>query len=361
VGDPADAQLLVSSLESSHPSVRVAAIRAVATLKAQSLKNKLVEQLNSRLSSIRRSALEALLKMKSTGLSEKFIAFTRDDAPSVRLVACRAIGKLKINQGIKTLVKRFGDRNKYVRQAAVDSIVSIGTDAAARQAATALSSDLGRARACSSQALGRLQNSHRLQQHVELLRDDYVPARRWASWALGEIGDSTVAPDLYQTAFRKDQDVQVKAAAILSLGKLGYDRVLGKCHRLLPQKPTKDKPGEPTPVRVACARAMGFIKDREGISSLTDRIKDDGEEKGIADNVDVRAESAIALARIGVDDSVITLLREHMRDPEEMRRVRVACQWAIKQITGSEPSPGIPPYPAPSPNYFARSLQGHGN
>lgn len=359
VGNPADAQLLVSLMNSTHRSVQVAAIRAVEALGAKSLKHKLAEQLNSPSASVRRSALKALMKMKSTDLSDRFIASTQDDSASVRLAATRAVGKLRIKHGTAALGERFADGNKYVRQAAVDSIVTIGTDAAIREAATALSSELGRARACASQALGRLQSPRKLQQHAKLLEDDYTPSRRWAAWALGEIGDSTVAPELYEAAFRKQQDTEVRAAAILSLGKLGYRRVLGKCHRLLPQKPTKDKPGVPTPVRVACARTMGFLNDRKGITLLAERIRDDGEKK-MPDNEEVRAESAIALGRIGADGSVTELLQEHMTDEEEMRRVRVACQWAIEQITGSKPRPEIPPYPSPSPNYFARSLQTSG-
>lgn len=358
LGDAELASQIVGGLQAKSPSVRVATINAIQRLGAGALEPQLLRLLDDKQAFIRRESLKALISLGGDKYERDYLHSTSDEDHSVRLVATRAIGQFELTSGVPHLVKRFSDENKYVRQAAVNSLVTIGTTKAEQQAATALSSDFPFARSAASQALGRLKSQAGAEQHLKLLRDEHLPARRWAAWAMGQMMYKPAAAELFDVAFSGEQDAQVTAGAILSMGKLGYRKVLPECHRLLPQKPTMSNPGKPTAVRAASARTMGVLKDEKGLNLLVGRLED--WQSMIPEIDEIREESAIAMGRIG-SDRALPALRSHMTAREESYRIRIACHWAISRITGETPPLDLPPRGYPQTNYFVSRLKEKGS
>jgi HEAT repeat protein len=349
LGEAKLADEIVEMLRADSPSVRVATIHAIEELQAHQHESDILRLLDDRQVFVRRESLKALISLGGERYQREYLKATRDNHASVRLIAARVIGRFKLERGITHLARLFSDENKFVRQAAVDSMVTIGTPEAQREAADELDSEVGHARACASETLGRLRSDEQIQTHAALIRDEHLPTRRWATWAMGEIGYTESAPDLFEVAFAEDQDTKAKAGAILSMGKLGHRQVLPKCRWLLPQKPTMSSPGKPTSVRRACARAMGLLKDEEGIGTLTGRIND---WMNMMPEIDIiRRESAVALGRIG-NRGPLSTLQNHMTAEEETYEMRIAAHWAIRQITGSAPELDLPPRGYPGTNYF---------
>lgn len=354
LGDAKLADEIVEMLRTDSPGVRLAAIHAIETLQAHQHESNILRLLDAPQSFIRRESLKALISLGGERYQREYLKATRDDHASVRLVAAKVIGRFELQRGIPHLARLFSDQNRFVRQAAVDSMVTIGNTAAEKQAAAELDSEVSSARACASETLGRLKSSERIQTHAALIRDEHLPARRWATWAMGQIGYTESAPDLFEVAFAEDQDTRAKAGAILSMGRLGYNKVLPNCRSLLPQKPTMSSPGKPTSVRRACARAMGLLKDEKGIRTLTGRLND---WMNMMPEINIiRQESAVALGRIG-NRGPLSALQNHMTAEEETYEIRIATHWAIKQITGSAPDLDLPPRGYPGTNYFVARVE----
>ncbi|MFW5922979.1 MAG: HEAT repeat domain-containing protein [Planctomycetota bacterium] len=352
LGDPAFAEEIIPFLENARPALQIAAIKAVVRLKATEEQDALIDLLQEEdRPAIRRTVLQALVSLGGEDHREHYLQHTDDPHHSVRQLAVETIGRFQIEEGAQLLGERLSDDHKHVRDAAVDALVDIGSDKVEKVAANALDSASDPARAASSEVLGRMKSPRRAEVHAQLLEDNYLPARRRAAWAMGEIGYKDAGSQLYETAFKEEADDMVRAAGIISMGKLGHDEVLSKCRTLLPQKPTNSDPGEPTVVRRASARAMGYLEDTANCDPLLQRLNDVGGD--MPETGSIRLESAVALGRIG-DEQALDDLREYMESEDSSPDIRAACQWAIGQITGDLPDLELATPDPPQPDYFIR-------
>ena len=229
--------------------------------------------------------------------------------------------------GVPALIKALGDSDAEVRQAAADALRRVGPPA--RAAAPAL---------------------------VKALDDPDPRVRKGAAWALGEVGRQEANKPLFDCAFAPKQDVEAATCAIFSMGKLRYAEkpVIDKYRWMIPQKPVPGFEGQPTPMRLACVRALGMVKDEGSLDILSGRLND---MVGMFPEApDLRRECAVAMGRIG-SKRAVGILRQHMGQGEEMDDIRVASQWALWQITGEKPELKLPPKVHPAPDYFVRYLK----
>ena len=283
----------------------------------------------------------------------------------MRRVAVSAIRRFRIAEGLPNAFELFTDREFYVRQEAVEAIVAIGGDQTVAQAAKGLSHRIATVRECSSQVLGRMKRDAGLRAHMALLKDRHFPGRRWAAWSLGEIGRKEAIQPLADCAFevpplkRGDrkrprnlpvwpEDTEAAACAILSLGKLGHaPTVAPKLHTIISDKPTETNPGAPLSMRLMSARALGLSKHAGSVNVLLARLDDVGGE--YAESSLLRAESAVALVRIGAQ-SAVKSLQKH-KGPGE---AGLAGYWALTRMTGAGPPPEFPPAVPSHGKYFLR-------
>jgi len=366
LGNPALSQHLLRKLESESVSEQVAAIRAILNLKAKNEVPRLNALLRHKRGPVRREALAGIVELAGASYEQQYLDHTKDPDHTVRRVAARAIGRFRLVNGLPHLYALFADGHFYVREDAVDSMVAIGNEAAIQLCAKGLTGKTGTVRECSSQTLGRLKSDANLQAHIAILKDEFLPAREWAAWSLGEIGRKEASDALFACAFppedkpvayKRDDYVrymEARSCAILSLGKLGYTKAFDKFHWLVPQKPTPSFAGQPTLLRGAAVRSMGMLKDTGGLGILNSRMND---MYGMTpEDPDLRFEAAIAMGRIGAKGS-ISILTRHLNQKDETDRIRVGCQWSLWQITGQKPALELPPRVYPVADYFVRYLK----
>jgi len=351
--DPALAEHLVAKLGSQSPAERLAAIRGIAKLKAAEHEDALMGLLSDAHGYVRREALKALVEMGGARHEQLYLKMTRDPDASVRRVAAQAIGRFGLRSGIPALGALFSDPHLYVRDDAVISLASLGGEQVVELAARGLASEVDTVRACASQLLGRLKSDRNLQQHIALLKDRYLPARRWAAWALGEIGRPEACDALYDCAFAEDQDLETALCAMLSLGKLGCKKALPKFQQHVPKKyHLTDTPAELTQRRLIAIRAIGLMRDESSVMLLVGRLTDLN--KIYPELNEVRYQAAIALGRIG-SEKAAKALRTHMSMAGEPYELQHACRWSLGQILGSLPDYHVSP-PERREKYFLRPI-----
>jgi len=354
LGEPALARHLVAQLAAKSVPRRVAAIRAIAALNAEAHAPELHALLQAPEGPVRQEALAALLKLAGGRFESEYLHALDDPDHTVRRVGAQAIGRLGLEEHVGRLYALFSDPHLYVREDAVDGMVAMATQEAVELARRGLSSEAATVRACSSQTLGRLESDAGIEAHIALLTDRHVPARRWAAWALGEIGRTEASEALSTCAARQNQDQQTRACAFLSLGKLGHEPSAAQMSAVVAAKPTTAGPGAPLPLRIAAVRALGLMKHGASAGMLAGRLDDIHGE--IVELDEIRAEAAIALGRIGSAGHV-GLLTQYMNatgEPKVTYQVRPACQWAIMKITGEKLPLDLPPRYRTTPAYFIR-------
>lgn len=361
---------LVDKLHAQSAAVRIATARALVALGTQNEEHLgvLVGLLSPSVApgSVRREALMALTKLGGETYEPQYLRATQDPDHTVRLAAAQAIGLFPLAGGLEEAVALFADTEFYVRQEAVEAVLAIAGDDEGRVvnlAAAGLTSATPEVRECSSQVLGRLSSDANFDAHVRLLTDRHVPARRWAAWAMGEIGKQEAIQDLRDCAFLKKpkgkedaptraRDWEARACAILSLAKLGDAGSAPNMRAVLSAKPGGSAPPAVNLMRRASARALGMLKHEGSADLLIVRLNDTESEP--PEDGNVRLECVVALGRIG-SAVAVEHLRKHMGPPEGSHAsdIRIACQWALTRIEGSEPPLTFKAFIAPkSVTYF---------
>ena len=343
LGDPALAQPLAGQLASPSTAVRVAAVRAMVFLKGTAHLSALAEMARKDPNgSVRREALAALVELGGAQHESDYLAGARDPDGAVRRVGLQAIGRFRLAGGLARAFELFEDKDFYVRQDAVDALVAIGSEQVLSRAAEGLGSQVATVRECSSQVLGRLRSDAGLAAHMALLEDAHLPARRWAAWALGEIGRKEAVEPLRKCAFLKAariadadptwaQDEEAGACAIQSLAKLGDGDGIPSTVEVLKDKAGMNHPGAPLLMRMMSARALGLLDGPDAAGLLVERFSDTG--GNFPESAAVRLEAAVALGRLRAETAVDLLKQEIGREGSDSR-LRIACQWAAARITG---------------------------
>lgn len=147
-----------------------------------------------------------------------------------------------------------------------------------------------------------------------LRTDDVAEVRRWAAWALGEIGNGTSVDPLL-TALQTDESNQVRRWAAWALGELGDPRAVG----VLTSAVLNDSWAE---ARRWSAWALGEIASPAAVPGLSTALLQDPV-------VEVRRWSAWALGEIADPRATDALARAVDDESAEVRRWAV---WALAEI-----------------------------
>lgn len=146
--------------------------------------------------------------------------------------------------------------------------------------------------------------------------------------ALGLTDDPQVIPDVRRAVEARDTEDEVRAFAVLSLGRLMDDAYLPNLVKLLTTPATKE------PLRRSTAIAIGKIagpKDTEALDALVSALKSDKDAL-------TRHFSAVALGGIAKDDEALrTRLREQWPRAENRDRPFLALAMGLAKDLASAP------------------------
>lgn len=204
----------------------------------------LTERLRDAAADDRRQMLEVL---REVGAVELLVRSTRSRIPWRRALAVRTLGWAGAEETIPLLIGLIGDRNRYVREAAVralgrigdpqvlpqlgelfrvpgrvapgivyDALVSFGS-AAAPTFAGALRSKLESVRVASCYGIAAVSEPERARAELSpLLTDPEAPVRAAAAEALGQVGGGPLPAGLARAS--RDEVATVRVAAARALG-----------------------------------------------------------------------------------------------------------------------------------------------
>lgn len=359
IGEKQSLPYILNNLDSPYSVLRSKSASAIGVLQAEDQKEQLILMTRDDSAAVRRNSLLALVNLNvikdNDDLLKKLI---QDPDQTVRKTTLKIVKKYKLSNLLSDTFARLADPNYYVRDTAADTLVTLAElvhDKVIELAGDGLNSQIATVRAKSSRILGMLQSDRNLQKHFALLQDDFAPSRRWAAWALGEIGDPEATHYLYQTAFPEDEntDVETRSLAILSLGKLGYEEMAGRLEQIIPQKPTMTSSGKPTMLRRACVRAIGYMELDNYTNLLLARVRDWDSE--MAELEEIIIESVVALARTDATRAAEPL-KEILSDIPQGDKLISSFRWAIHQLTEEWPDRELSPGTPSRPDYFVAPL-----
>lgn len=342
------APVLIGFLTSKSQGERAAAAQALGEIKAESAASGLTELLKDPNPTVRRVAVAALAAAAGKAAETALAGATKDADPTVRKEAAVELGRLALTGQDKALFDLFADPHFYVRDAALDSFVSFKTPGVIALAGEGLTSKTDLTREYSSRALGILKSAEKLDDHIRLLADPWLPARRSAAGALGGIGEQKACAPLLEAVQVKGQDAMTCANAIHSLGMMLYAPTAPVIRPLVPQKRAVDYT-----IREAACWTLGMLKDQASVPILLGRLNDRDLQE--PEGLTIRFEAVIALGRIGDNRAVASMLGAIKRE-DEVNEIKMACKWAVEQITGQEVN-YAPEATKPTPKtYFIRPI-----
>lgn len=252
IGDPKAVDPLIVALKDDHdPSIRYNAAMALGNISDSRAIDPLVDALNDSNYVVRQFAACAIIDIVNTGNSssaEPLVAVLKCD--DLRTPALNALtGEYVYFEGVSHTNPRGTGEYPYIRALAAEALVEIGEPGVALL--------------------------------IPVVKHDNLISRRWATWALGKIGNPKAVDPLME-ALQGDDEPSVRWDAAIALGRIGDGRAIDTLIEAL-----DDENGG---VRGRSAEALGVIGDRKAIGPLTSVLNDEDEY--------VREMAAEALANI---------------------------------------------------------------
>ncbi|MDD1774324.1 MAG: HEAT repeat domain-containing protein, partial [Methanobacterium sp.] len=140
-------------------------------------------------------------------------------------------------ESIRALINTFNDENPEVRLQAAKSLGLIG-EPAVKPLVEQLKIEEGHSRRYATYALKEIGDSSAVRNLILALKDDDWGVRKFAALSLGEIGDTEAVEPVIELL--DDEDYGVKVAATRALGDLGDERAVDPIKKAR-RKATGDK------------------------------------------------------------------------------------------------------------------------
>jgi len=147
---------------------------------------------------------------------------------------------------VNALIKTFNDDDPEVRLQAAKSLAEIG-EPAVKPLIEQLKVEEGNARKYATYALKDIGDESAVRNLIETLKDDDWSVRKFAALALGEIGNKEAVEPVIELL--QDEDWGVKVAATRALGDLGDERAVD---------PIKKHAGKPLGIKTIRKWQTGF-------------------------------------------------------------------------------------------------------
>lgn len=154
-----------------------------------------------------------------------------------RMEAVKTLGTIKVDASVDALIKTFNDDDPEVRLQATKSLALIG-DLSVKPLVEQLKVEEGYGRRYATYALKDIGDAAAVQNLIQALKDDDWGVRKFSALALGEIGDKQATEPII--ALLEDEDWGVKVAATRALGDLKDERAIDPIKKAR-RKATGDK------------------------------------------------------------------------------------------------------------------------
>lgn len=169
----------------------------------------------------RRKAALALGVRGDLSAVEPLIQACGDRNQWVRMAAVRSLGKLKDARALEALCKRVEeDRDKEVRRSAAASLGALGDKRAVEALTVALTDPYFRTVESAEKALRKLKTTPNLSAFVALLTHKDIVRRYAAANRLAQLGDARAVVPLAREAENREQPAQVRASMLKALAAL---------------------------------------------------------------------------------------------------------------------------------------------
>jgi HEAT repeat protein len=271
---------LKRALQDEAPSVRIAAMNALADANVKEIRDQLVEIARVDVGPESIFATASLVKMGKNDLFIDLLDAATLPDPNVRMAALGVLGRLKRPSSLPVLSQAVYDPEPSVRAFAAGALGEFGQAGGVAPLTHALSDDNARVRGVAVTSLGRLMIPETRPLITPLTRDSVEHVRANAAEALIRLGDASavlLAADLSRSA-----DPSVRGASAQALAIASDQKALPILDALL-----RDQ--QPLP-RLMAAQALGKVRLPNVLPSL---------KKGLQDtDVAVRIASAASVIQV---------------------------------------------------------------
>ena len=313
-----DANRLYSLLEDPH--VPKTAVVQVLLARKDSLNIKpLLEYLNKADKEVRQSLFKVLDAVATEEMVPELTAYSSSDDPTMRLHIARALARCgKSVVARDTLLRLINDKNKMVRQAAMEGLANMQVPVPSVQLVPLLKDPDLTVQAQAINTLIKIKDPDVVKYLIEILQDDSEYIRRAAVEVLNEVGDQRAIKDLLIAMRDKDWWVKVRAAD--ALGTIGGPKVVEAVLALINNKDEF--------LRRTAVEILNSVKDERAVDHLIGALKDN--------DWWVRERAADALANMGDPRAVPALVEMLQTQPE-------SAAVAIKALAQLEDTAAIDP------------------
>ena len=235
------------------------------------------------------------------------LRFIEHPDPNIRVQLIKVLSQFKDNMAVRdALLKMLGDKQKHVRQAAVDALGRMTARVPSQPLVKLLRDPDITTQNKAIEALSRIRDPDTVGHLIEILQDESEYVRRAAVEVLNEIGDQRAVKDLLNAL--RDADWWIRARAADALGSIGGPKVIAAVLELIKEKDEF--------LRRTAVEILNSIKDERAFDHLVAALDDS--------DWWVRERAADALAGMGDQRAIPALLKMVAGHPES-EKVGIAC------------------------------------
>jgi HEAT repeat protein len=178
---------LISLRRDISPEVRSAAVRAIGGLRNDRYLDEIESALSDRNYEVRKSAIAALGSVGTERSARVLVRAFREDE-TVRIDAVRAMRSMKFESVVRLLIAALSDEDRIVRDNAAEALGTIGDVRASKALIDGLEKPERRLGYSAIIALGRLRAEGAVHVLATIVENGNIAMSLAAVWALGQIG-----------------------------------------------------------------------------------------------------------------------------------------------------------------------------
>jgi HEAT repeat protein len=280
--------------------------------------DELVLLLKDKDSMVRKYAIIALGLIGSEYAIEKLLPLLEDENNDMRLWAAVELAELGDEHALDELLNAsLKDVDSWGRQGAISALVKLGGERAIIALLPLLKDEDKDLRLWAAKGLVELGDKRALNEIFPLLKNGALAVegfllseererRERVIGALAELGDERAVDELIPLL--KDEDLRIRADAIVALGRIGSERAIPALLPLL----DSEHLGKGSIDRELCSKAalaLGRIGSERAVDALVNVLRSENEKWcDIYPSEDVRPQVMFALGQIGDERAVAALL-----------------------------------------------------
>lgn len=302
---------LGAALQDPDPSVRMAAVMAIAEFRTPLLVEDILSLLGTTDETVDYAIIKALGMMGAKGAEGTLLAYLEKVEGSRRIeyALLDTIGKISATSASEIIRSRYlSSSDPDIRRLAVETLGQLGDTNSIEAVESALSDSHWSVRVAVLHVLGKLGGVREIPLLLDAVHDTDIMVRKHAILALGDIRSVTAIPTLVQQL----ADMDMSRHAFIALLKFGR-QALPWLHRHMLKSYTVD-------IRVRLIDLIGKIGDRKSVEHLMELLDDANPAIRLA------AIDSLAFCFDGLLLRKLTTLKKHDADEEVKERADLALK-----------------------------------